>query len=244
VPGTDPQLKEELVVYSAHWDHLGKGSDLAADSHPNPEPGHEKDTIYNGAIDNASGCAALLAMAQVAIHAPAKRSQMFLFVCAEEQGLLGSKAYATHPLWPLAKTAANLNLDSLNFIAPTRDIGLPFGDRSSLGELGAAVAKASGLVVGPSRPDTGGGYFRSDHYSFVQAGVPALSVGGGRDYIGDDVPALKAKAAAFGKRYHQVTDEYDPTWDLRGMVQQAQFTFDFGQAIANGATRPTFKKIP
>ncbi len=143
----------------------------------------------------------------------------------------------------MAKTAANLNLDSLNFIAPTRDIGLPFGERSSLGELGAAVAKASGLSVGASRPDTGGGYFRSDHYSFVQVGVPALSVGGGRDFIGTDVPTLKAMGEAYGKRYHQVTDEYDPAWDLRGMVQQAQFTFDLGQVIANAATRPTFKKV-
>jgi Zn-dependent M28 family amino/carboxypeptidase len=238
VPGTDPILKDELVVYSAHWDHLGKGASPSVDTHP----GHEADTIYNGAVDNASGCAALLAMAQVALHAPARRSQMFLFVCGEEQGLLGSKAYAADPLWPLAKTAADLNLDSLNFVAPTRDIGLPFSDRSTLGELGATVAKASGLKVAPGRPDTAGGYFRSDHYSFVQAGVPALSVGGGRDYIGTDVPALKAKASAYGQRYHQVTDEYDPAWDLRGMVQQTQFTFDLGQAIANAATKPAFKQ--
>jgi len=237
VPGTDPTLKEELVVYSAHWDHLGKAGTPSPDTHP----GHETDTIYNGAVDNASGCAALLAMAQVASHAPAKRSQMFLFVCAEEQGLLGSKAYAAAPLWPLVKTAANLNLDSLNALAPTRDIGLPFGDRSTLGELGASVAKASALTVAPSRPDTAGSYFRSDHYSFVQAGVPALSVQGGRDYLGADLPALRAKAAANGKRYHQVTDEYDPAWDLRGMVQQAQFTFDLGQAIANAPDRPRFK---
>ena len=241
VPGTDPSLKDELVVYSAHWDHLGKGSSLAVDSHPHAEPGHETDTIYNGAVDNASGCAALLAMAQAARHTPAKRSQMFLFVCAEEQGLLGSKAYAADPLWPLAKTAANLNLDSLNFVAPTRDIGLPFRERTTLGELGEAVAKASGLAIAPPRPDTAGGYFRSDHYSFVQAGVPALSVGSGRDYLGADPAALKAKAAAYGQRYHQVTDEYDPTWDLRGMVQQAQFTFDLGQAVANASTKPTFK---
>ena len=233
VPGTDPALKDELVVYSAHWDHLGKGAAPAPDSHG--------DSIYNGAVDNASGCAALLAMAQTAIHTPAKRSQMFLFVCGEEQGLLGSKAYAADPLWPLAKTSADLNLDSLNFVAPTRDIGLPFGHRSTLGDLGAALAKASGLAVAPPRPDTAGGYFRSDHYSFVQAGVPALSVGGGRDYLGADVPALKAKAAAYGKRYHQVTDEYDPAWDLRGMVQQAQFTFDLGQAVANAPAKPTFK---
>ncbi len=241
VPGTDPVLKDELVIYSAHWDHLGRGSALAVDAHAPTEPGHETDTIYNGAVDNASGCAALLAMAQVARHAPARRSQMFLFVCAEEQGLLGSKAYAAEPLWPLVKTAADLNLDSLNFVAPTRDIGLPFRERSTLGAMAEAVARASNLAVAPTRPDTGGGYFRSDHYSFVQVGIPALSVGGGRDYLGADMPALKAKAAAYGKRYHQVTDEYDPAWDLRGMVQQAQFTFDLGQAVANAPTKPSLK---
>ena len=239
VPGHDPALRDELVIYTAHWDHLGIGKAPAEDAYP----GHGIDTIYNGAVDNASGCAALLAMAQAAMLAPARRSQMFLFACAEEQGLLGSKAYVTDSPWPLAKTAADLNLDCLNFVAPTRDIGLPFGDRSTLGELGATVAKASGLSVAALQPDTGGGYFRSDHYSFVEAGVPALSIGSGQDYIGDDVPALRAKAAAYGQRYHQVTDEYDPTWDLRGMVQQAQFTLDLGQAIANAATRPTFKKV-
>ncbi|MBK9797462.1 MAG: M28 family peptidase [Holophagaceae bacterium] len=239
VPGRDPLLKDELVVYSAHWDHLGRGAAPGVDAHPNHGTG--PDTIYNGAVDNASGCAALLAMAQAAIQAPAKRSQMFLFVCAEEQGLLGSKAYVADPLWPLAKTAADLNLDSLNFVAPTRDIGLPFGERSTLGELGATVAKAAGLKVAASGPDTAGGYFRSDHFSFVQAGVPALSVCGGSEYLGADPTTLKAMAAAYGPRYHQVTDEYDPAWDLRGMVQQAQFTFDLGQILANAATRPVFK---
>jgi Zn-dependent M28 family amino/carboxypeptidase len=241
VPGTDPTLKAELVIYSAHWDHLGKGAAPSADTHLPAQLGHETDTIYNGAVDNASGCAALLAMAQAAIHAPARRSQMFLFVCAEEQGLLGSKAYAAAPLWPLARTAADLNLDSLNFVARTRDIGLPFGERSTLGDTGAAVAKASGLRVGVNRPDTAGGYFRSDHYSFVQAGVPALSVTGGQDYLGTDGAALKAKAAAYGAHYHQVTDEYDPAWDLSGMVQQAQFTLDLGRAVADAPTKPAFK---
>ncbi len=237
VPGTDPALRDEVVIYTAHWDHLGIGQAPAEDTHP----GHGTDRIYNGAVDNASGCAALLAMAQAAIQAPARRSQMFLFVCAEEQGLLGSKAYVADPLRPLARTAADLNLDSLNFVAPTRDMSLPFGERSTLGELGAAVAKASGLNVTSSQPDAAGGYFRSDHYSFVQAGVPAISVGGGSDYLGENVPALRVQAAAYGQRYHQVTDEYDPAWDLRGMMQQAQFTLDLGQAIANAATRPVFK---
>jgi Zn-dependent M28 family amino/carboxypeptidase len=239
VPGSDPTVRDELVIYSAHWDHLGMGRAPAEDTHP----GHGVDTIYNGAVDNASGCAALLAMAQAAVNTPARRSQMFLFACAEEQGLLGSKAYVADPLWPLARTASDLNLDCLNFVAPTRDIGLPFGDRSTLGELSAIVAKASGLSLAAPQPDTSGGYFRSDHYSFVEAGVPALSIGSGQDYLGDDAPALRTKAAAYSQRYHQVTDEYDPTWDLRGMVQQAQFTLDLGQAIANAANRPTFKSV-
>jgi Zn-dependent M28 family amino/carboxypeptidase len=229
VPGTDPLLKAEAVAYSAHWDHLGTG---APDSHG--------DVIYNGAVDNASGCAALLAMAEAAMRAPAKRSQLFLFVAAEEQGLLGSQAYVADPLWPLAKTAADLNLDSLNFVARTRDIGLPFGERSTLGAMGEQVARASGLAVGPDQPDLGGGYFRSDHYSFVQAGVPALTVQGGHDYLTSDPAAARAKNAAYGPRYHQVTDEYDPTWDLGGMVQQAQFTLDLGRAVADAPARPTF----
>jgi len=233
VPGTDAKLKEEVVIYSAHWDHLGKGAAPAPDAHG--------DSIYNGAVDNASGCAGLLAMAQAAVRHPARRSQMFLFVCAEEQGLLGSKGYTADPLWPLAKTAADLNLDSLNFVAPTRDIGLPFAERSTLGDLGAALAQAEHLAVAAPRPDTGGGYFRSDHYSFVQAGVPALSIYGGRDYLGADPAALKAQAQAFGPRYHQVTDEYDPAWNLGGMVQQTQFALDLGQAVANAPTKPTFK---
>ena len=98
------------------------------------------------------------------------------------------------------------------------------------------------LSLATLQPDTSGGYFRSDHYSFVEAGVPALSIGSGQDFLGDDAPALRTKAAAYGQRYHQVTDEYDPTWDLRGMVQQAQFTLDLGQAVANTTARPTFKK--
>lgn len=233
VPGTDPKLKDEVVIYSAHWDHLGKGAAPAPDAHG--------DSIYNGAVDNASGCAALLAMAQAALHHPARRSQLFLFVCAAEQGLLGSRGYAAHPLWPLATTAADLNLDSLNVVAPTRDIGLPFANRSTLGALGAAVAQADHLVVGAPRPDTVGGYFRSNHYSFVQVGVPAVSIHGGHDFITSNLPAAQAEAEAYGARYHQVTDEYDPAWDLAGMVQQAPFTLDLGQAVANAPTKPTFK---
>jgi Zn-dependent M28 family amino/carboxypeptidase len=237
VPGTDPKLKDELVIYSAHWDHLGKqggdegGKDGGKDG---------KDTIFNGAVDNASGSAGLLAMAQEAVRHPAKRSQMFLWVAAEEQGLLGSAAYAARPLWPLAKTAAALNLDSLNFVAAARDIGVQGSERSDLGALAAATAKAMRLNVAAPRPDLGGGYFRSDHFSFAKAGVPAFSIEGGHDWLADkDVNDAKRKA--YGPRYHQASDEYDPNWDLSGMVQQAQFTLNLGRAVADAPRMPGWK---
>jgi Zn-dependent M28 family amino/carboxypeptidase len=228
VPGTDPALRSEVVVYSAHWDHLGRSG------HPDPQG----DDIYNGAVDNASGCAGLLAMAQAA--APARRTQMFLFTAAEEQGLWGSLAYVASPLWPLARTAADLNLDSLNFVGATKDISLEGAGRTTLLETGTRVAAAMGLTVAPSRIDLGGGFFRSDHFPFAKAGVPAFSVGGGRIYA-KDPEASAAKAAAMGKRYHQVTDAYDPAWDLSGMVQQCQYTLNLGREIADAGTKPTWK---
>jgi Zn-dependent M28 family amino/carboxypeptidase len=227
VPGTDPKLKDEVVIYSAHWDHLGK-------------QGSTGDTIYNGAVDNASGSAGLLAMAQEAVRHPAKRSQMFLWVAAEEQGLLGSAAYAASPLWPANKTAAALNLDSLNFVGAAKDIGTKGSERTDLGEMAAATAKAMGLVVTPPSPDLSGGFFRSDHFSFAKAGIPAFSIAGGRDYL-KDVEAGKAKQKAYAARYHQVSDEYDASWDLSGMVQQAQFTLNLGRMVANGANMPGWK---
>lgn len=228
VPGTDPKLKSEVVIYSAHWDHLGM-------------QGSGGDTIYNGAVDNASGSAALLAMAQEAVRAPARRSQMFLWVAAEEQGLLGSAAYAAHPLWPAAKTAADLNLDSLNFVGPTHDISTPGSERTELGAMAAATAKAMGMRIANARPDLSGGYFRSDHFSFAKAGIPAFSIGGGHDWLRDKA-ASDAKQKSYAPKYHQVTDEYDPAWDMAGMVQQAQFTLNLGQRVANAPAMPAWMK--
>jgi len=227
IPGTDPKLKDEVVIYSAHWDHLGK-------------QGTDGDTIFNGAVDNATGTGALLAMAAEASKSPAKRSQMFLWVAAEEQGLLGSAAYATAPLWPLAKTAANLNLDSLNFVGVTRDIGVQGSERSELRKMAEATAKAMKMTIAEARPDLSGGYFRSDHFSFAKAGVPAFSVSSGSDYLGDKA-AAKAKREAYGKRYHQASDEYDPSWDFAGMAQHAQFTLNLGRAIADAPKMPAWK---
>jgi len=229
VPGTDPKLKDELVIYSAHWDHLGMQGD--------PSKG---DTIFNGAVDNASGSAGLLAMAQEAVRHPARRSQMFLWVAAEEQGLLGSAAYAARPLWPLNKTAAALNLDSLNFVGAVKDIGVQGSERSTLGQLAASTAKAMKLTVAQARPDLGGGYFRSDHFSFAKAGVPAFSISGGHDWV-KDKEASEAKRKAYGARYHQAGDEYDPNWDLSGMVQQAQYTLNLGRMVADAPAMPAWK---
>ncbi len=227
IPGTDPKLKEEVVIYSAHWDHLGK-------------QGTGTDIIYNGAVDNASGTAALLAMAKVAQQAPAKRSQMFLWVAAEEQGLLGSALYAAQPLWPLDKTAANLNLDSLNFVGASSDIGTQGSERTELAQHAAKVAASMGMTIAKAEPDLAGGYFRSDHFNFAKAGVPAFSIEGGKTYRKDQ-EASKAKAKAYDDRYHQVSDEFDPSWDLSGMVQQAQFTLNLGRAVGDAAKMPAWK---
>ena len=236
VPGTDPKLREEAVIYSAHWDHLGIDDQ-------NGKPDH----IWNGAIDNASGTAALLAMAQAAVAHPARRTQIFLWPCAEEQGLLGSLAYTRSPLWPLAKTAADFNLDSMNFVGPTRDIGVPGAERSSLLDTSRQVAKAMGLALAPAVPDLGGAYFRADHFMFAKAGVPAFNVGSavfsgdGSFAFAHDPAASSARMRDFTKDYHQVSDQYDPAWDLSGMVQQAQFTLNLGYAVANAPAMPRWR---
>jgi len=235
VPGADPKLKAEAVIYSAHWDHLGIDEQ-------NGKPDH----IWNGAIDNGSGTAALLAMAQAAVAHPAKRSQIFLWPCAEEQGLLGSLAYVRAPLWPLAKTAADLNLDSMNFVGRTRDIGVAGAERSSLYATAGQVAKQMGLTLAPPTPDLGGAYFRADHFSFAKAGVPAFNVGsavfsGDGKFAFEHAHGAEDKMRAFTKDYHQVSDQYDPSWDLSGMVQQAQFTLNLGYAVANAPALPSWK---
>jgi len=231
VEGTDPSLRGELVIYSAHWDHLGI----------------QDGKIYNGAVDNASACATLLAMAEAAVTHPARRSQMFLFTCCEEQGLLGAAAYVRSPLWPLAHTVADLNLESLNWVGPARDIEFLGGERSDLQELGQRAARAMGMTLRLPEPDPQGLYFRSDHFPFARAGVPALSPGfslaGQREYA-EDADASRAKARGFLERYHRENDDFDPAWDLRGMVQQGQFILNLGRLIADSPTRPQWQPVP
>ena len=229
--GSDPKLKDELVIYSAHWDHLGI----------------QEGRIYNGAVDNGSALATLLAVAQASVGHPTRRSQMFLFTCGEEQGLLGAAAYVKRPLWPLALTVADLNFESLNWVGLSRDIEFLGGERSDLQQLGEQTARAMGMVLRRSEPDVQGLYFRSDHFPFAKAGIPALSPGfslaGQRDYL-ENGDASRAKARTFLDRYHQESDDFDPSWDLRGMVQQGQFILNLGRRIADAASRPQWKPAP
>lgn len=236
VPGTDPQLKRQAVIYSAHWDHLGK-----------IEQAGQAVQIWNGAIDNASGTAALLAMAQAAVKHPAKRTQIFLWPAAEEQYLLGSLAYVKNPPWPLADTIADLNLDSMNFAGTTIDIGIAGSERSSLHDSAVAVAKAMHLKIAPSVLDIGGAYYRADHFNFARVGVPAFNVGsavfsgdGHFEYAHDHAQSA-AKMKHFKDDYHTPRDRYDPNWDLSGMQQQAQFTLELGYQLANAKKVPTWR---
>ena len=239
VPGSDATLKQQAVVYSAHWDHLGIDEGTRRDD--------QTDHIWNGAIDNASGAAALLVMAAEAVRHPAKRTQVFLWPAAEEQGLLGSAAYVQHPAWPLDKTSADLNLDSMNFVGLTRDIGVAGAERSSLYQVAGVVAKQMGLKLAPAIPDLSGAYFRADHFNFAKAGVPAFNVGsavfsgdGHFEFVKDPVKSGE-RLVAFKKDYHQVSDEYHADWDLSGMVQQAQFTLNLGYAVGNAPQMQTWK---
>lgn len=239
LPGTDPVLQKELLIYSAHWDHLGQ----------DPVSGK----IFNGAVDNASGCAGLLAIAHALRQKPAKRSQMFLFTCAEEPGLLGAEAFVASPPWPIEKIVADLNLESLNFAGPTRDIGLSGAESSSLFEIAAQCAQEMGLSVTPKKTDPAKLYFRADHFAFAKAGIPAFSPGfslnGGWDYPDPKQANLASRFAE--DHYHKSTDTYDPQWNLGGMLQQVQFTLNLGQILANAPQRPdwengrpTFDRIP
>ena len=228
VRGGDPQLRDQYVALSAHWDHLGIG------------PGVDGDSIYNGASDNASGVADVLAIAHAAARRPApKRSLLFVFVTAEESGLLGSESFAQRPTVPVANLVANLNIDGGNVLGVTRDFRVLGDNKSTLGPAFAQLAGTHGWRVTPDDHPERGHFYRSDHFSFARAGVPAVSIGAGSEFEG--------KPAGWGQqqeddytehRYHQPSDEYRPGWDLAGAVQLSSLVLDFATQIANGATLP------
>ena len=230
--GSDSKLRDEYVIYTAHWDHLGRHPELQGDQ------------IFNGAIDNASGVASVieLAAAFTKLNPPPKRSVLFMATTAEEAGLLGAKFYALHPLYPLDKTLADINIDTVNPWGKTHDIEDLSNNNSTLDDLLAAAAKRNGREMKPNSQPEKGSFYRADHFEFSKRGVPSLYTGGGTDFIG--------KPANFGQQkkddytahhYHQVSDEVDPNWDLSGAVQDIDLLFEVGYQVANGDKFPEWK---
>ncbi len=234
LPGRDPKLRDEYVVFSAHWDHLGIGA-----------PDKKGDTIYNGAVDNASGVASILEIARVLSSLPVaekpRRSILFLVPTAEEQGLLGAEWYSRHPLVPIAKTAANVNLDSMNVLGPTHDFVALGAERSSLKAVVEAIARERGLRISPDPRPEQGSFYRSDHFPFAKVGVPSISFKEGDDYIGRPKGWGERKFREYNEaHYHQPSDEYSDDWDFRGMIQEADFAMAIGRRVADLNTMPKF----
>jgi Zn-dependent M28 family amino/carboxypeptidase len=234
LPGSDPKLRDEYVIYTAHWDHLGRDPRL---------PG---DQIFNGAVDNASGVAVLLELAQAFKALPAgqqpKRSILFLAVTAEEKGLLGSHYYVANPLYPLTKTLANINMDGANQFGPTSDMNTIGFGASTLDDVGVAVAARQGRVMLPDPHPERGSYYRSDHFEFAKAGVPSYYPKSGQKFIGKpDDYGERLIEDYIVNRYHKVTDEVQPDWTFEGAAQDTEFLFEVGRIVADGATWPEWK---
>jgi Zn-dependent M28 family amino/carboxypeptidase len=222
----------EKVIYTSHWDHLGVGL-----------PDAKGDKIYNGALDNASGSSMLIEIARAAVKAPRpERSVLFLSVTAEEKGLLGSEYYAANPLYPLATTVANINMDGISTSGPARDFTTSGDAPVTLQDDLIAVAKGYGRNYSPDPRPGAGTFFRSDHFPFAKQGVPALSFSGGQDLVSGG----KARGAALSKdyvtfRYHQPADEYSADWDLTGAGQDGAMLLELGLKLANSRNWPAWK---
>jgi Zn-dependent M28 family amino/carboxypeptidase len=230
--GSDARKRNEYVAYSAHWDHFGIGPKVNGDS------------IYNGAVDNASGVAALLAVARSAAHAHRpRRSQLFVFVTAEESGLLGSSWFAQRPPVPDTAIIANLNMDGVTVLGRVRDLNVLGENKSTLGPMLAHFIKADGMRISPDAHPEAGHFYRSDHFSFAKAGIPAVSIGAGTDYVGRPTGwGVKQEDDYTAHRYHQPSDEYQPDWDLRGAAQVASIVARFGAALANSPVLPAWNR--
>jgi len=230
LPGTE--RPDETVIYSAHWDHLGRCEAIKGDD------------ICNGALDNASGSAGLIALAEAQVKAgPAKRSIVFLSVTAEESGLLGSKYYAEHPVYPLAKTVGGVNMDGLNVVGRAKDFVVTGWGKSELEDLMKPLVAAEGRVMKPEPNPERGGYFRSDHFSFAKLGVPMFDGGSGEDLVVGGPAAGKAATLDYiANRYHKPQDEYDPKWDWSGAVEDLQLYFLLGRKLADSNLWPNWYK--
>jgi Zn-dependent M28 family amino/carboxypeptidase len=230
--GSDPALKDQYVVYTAHWDHLGIGPEVNGDR------------IYNGAKDNAIGVAGLLELARAftKVMPPPKRSILFVSVTAEEQGLLGSQYYSVTPIYPLAKTLANINMDGQNVHGRTKDLTLVGYGASDLDDYAREAAAEQGRTIRPDPEPEKGFYYRSDHFNFAKQGVPALDPDEGIEFVG--------KPANYGQQvrddytehdYHKPSDVIKPDWDLSGAVEDLKVFFAVGYRVAQASKYPEWK---
>jgi len=230
LPGTSSP--NDYVLYSAHWDHLGHCDAVKGDG------------ICNGALDNASGVAGLVALAEAQAKAgPAKRSVVFLSVTAEEAGLLGSRYYAEHPVYPLSHTVGGVNMDVLNVKGRTRDFEITGAGKSELEDMMKTLVEAQGRVVKPEPNPERGSYFRSDHFSFAKLGVPMFDGGAGEDLVvGGEAAGHAATLDYIANRYHKPQDEYDPKWDWSGAVEDLTLYYRLGRELADGDAWPNWYK--
>jgi len=235
IPGSDPALKGETVIYSAHWDHFGIDESL---------PGPRSQQIFHGALDNASGVSAVLEVAKAykALPVAPKRSIVFLLTTGEERGLLGAQYYARNPLYPLDKTLVDINMDGLNVWGRARDVELSGMGKSTADDVLVSVARSQGRTVKPDSNPEFGSFYRSDQFEFAKAGVPVVYIRPGRDFIG--------KKAGFGSelvqdyvahRYHKVGDTVQDSWKMDGAEEDIALIFEAGYRMAQGADYPKWK---
>ena len=231
---TGSKKPDEYVIYTAHWDHLGIG-----------KPDESGDSIYNGALDNASATAGLLELARAFKKLPetSERSILFLAVTAEEQGLWGSAWYAQNPVYPIAQTVANINMDGLNWYGATKDIIVVGRGQSDLEDVLTEVARESDRVVAYEPHPEAGYYYRSDHFNFAKVGVPALYTESGIEVIGKDADYGKQKGEEYtSQRYHRPSDHYDASyWKLDGAIADLKLFFEVGYEVANASEKPNWK---
>jgi len=224
---------DEYIFYMAHWDHFGRNPSL------------EGDQIFNGAVDNATGTAGLIELAEAFTKLKKRplRSIVFLAVTGEEQGLLGSAYYATHPIYPLTKTAAAINMDALNVYGQMKDITVIGYGNSELDDYVEQVAAEQRRRVRPDPTPEKGSFFRSDHFSFAKQGVPALFTSGGLDHVKYGEEWTRAKNEEYLKeKYHKPTDEFDPNWDLSGAIDDLRLLFKVGYRLSMESTFPNWKE--
>jgi Zn-dependent M28 family amino/carboxypeptidase len=232
IEGSDPARKNEAIVYTAHWDHLGVGFEV------------DGDKIYNGAADNATGCGVILELARAfaALDPKPPRTVIFAAVTAEEGGLRGSEYYAQHPVVPAGQTAIDLNYDGLLPLGRIQSMALLGYERTTVKSLVEEVAREQGLEIEPDNHPEQGYYYRSDHFSLAKAGIPGFSFKLGMKMEGK--PAGWAEAAYqdyVAHRYHQPSDEYDPSWNFTGLEQLAKLGFEIGRRVANLPGLPSWQ---